>query len=395
MELNRPIILYMHAGSGNHGCEAIADSTLRLIESLRRQSGADDNLPVVVATNSVAEDRKYILGDLEKQGLCTLCEERHIDKSFLAHVFYYAYRKLTGDKESFLRYGFKDVFKVYENKCREKKVNPYEPDYSRNKPLAISIGGDNYCYPDMVSDLILAHNVFRKKGFETILWGCSIEPESLKDERLLEDLKAYSRIYARESITYNALLKAGIEENRLKLRKDPAFELDRAESKLPKNLAAGEFVGINLSPMVLDRARNPELVKTAYRNFIKYILENTEENIALIPHVVWANNDDRKPLSLFYEEFKDTGRVVFIEDSPAEVLKSYISKCSFFVGARTHSTIAAYSSSVPTLVIGYSVKSRGIATDLFGTTENYVLPVQEIEDPESIIKAYKWIMANK
>ena len=81
-----------------------------------------------------------------------------------------------------------------------------------------------------------------------------------------------------------------------------------------------------------------------------------------------------------------------IGDAPATELKGYIAMCSFFVGARTHSTIAAYSSNVPTLVIGYSVKSRGIAKDLFGTYDNYVLPVQEIEDSDSIINAYKWIM---
>ncbi|MBO5622010.1 MAG: polysaccharide pyruvyl transferase family protein, partial [Butyrivibrio sp.] len=65
---------------------------------------------------------------------------------------------------------------------------------------------------------------------------------------------------------------------------------------------------------------------------------------------------------------------------------------SFFVGARTHSTIAAYSSNVPTLVIGYSVKSRGIATDLFGDYTHYVLPVQEISEPDEMIRAYRWII---
>ena len=84
--------------------------------------------------------------------------------------------------------------------------------------------------------------------------------------------------------------------------------------------------------------------------------------------------------------------MVLIGDAPAHELKGYISKCSFFVGARTHSTIAAYSSGVPTLVIGYSVKSRGIATDLFGSYENYVLPVQELKEPDEMIKAYKWIL---
>ncbi len=394
MDLNRPVILYMHAGSGNHGCEAIADSTVKLVAELRRQAGADTKLPLVIGTNSVEEDRRYRLGELEKQRLCTLAEERHIDRDFVNHVLYYGWRKLTGDKESFLRYRFKDVFKVYEAKCKEAGCAPYESSGNGVKPLAVSIGGDNYCYPAMVPDLILAHSLFRRKGFETVLWGCSIEPSSLKDKALLQDLKSYSKIYARESITYNALIEAGIEKEKLILRKDPAFELECDSDAVPNEFTKGDYVGINLSPMVLDRAGDPQAVRESYRNFIRYILDNTDKKILLVPHVVWANNDDRKPLGEFYEEFRDTGRVRLVEDSPAEVLKGYISRCSFFVGARTHSTIAAYSSSVPTLVIGYSVKSRGIATDLFGQTENYVLPVQEIRETDSLVNAYEWIMKN-
>lgn len=55
-----------------------------------------------------------------------------------------------------------------------------------------------------------------------------------------------------------------------------------------------------------------------------------------------------------------------------------------FIGARTHATIAAYSSLVPTLVVGYSVKARGIARDLFGTEKNYVLPVQLLRKEEDL-----------
>ncbi len=395
MDLNRPVIMYMHAGSGNHGCEAIADSTLKMITSVRSDADVDTTLPVIIGSNSVKEDRNYILGDLEKKGFCTLAEDRHIDRDFFAHVFYYIYRLISGDRESFLRYRFMDVFKVYEDRCRESGRDPYKPYKGTLKPLAISIGGDNYCYPEMVKDLILAHRVFKKKGFDTILWGCSIEPDSLKSKELVDDLLCYNKIFARESITYNALLDAGIPKENLELRRDPAFSLGVVSADYPKGFIPGRMVGINLSPMVLDRAKNPETVKESYRYFIKYILDNTDKNIALVPHVVWANNDDRKPLSEFYNEFKETGRVVLIEDAPAEVLKWFISGCCFFVGARTHSTIAAYSSGVPTLVIGYSVKSRGIATDLFGTCDNYVLPVQSFEDPHAIVNAYEWIMAKK
>ena len=383
MDLNRPIILYMHAGSGNHGCEAIVNSTIKLIAKLRQEAGVDTHIPVIVVSNSVDEDRKYSLSRLEKDGLCRLVEDRHIDRDTIPHIVYYVYRKLSGDRESFLRYKYKDAFALY---------NKLAVQYKDVTPLAVSIGGDNYCYPDMVGDLILAHNVFRKKGFETVLWGCSIEPDSLKDKELVKDLDAYSAIYARESITYEALVNAGISNDKIVLRKDPAFELETSKVTVPKTFLPGKTVGINLSPMVQDKESIPGITIENYKNFIKYILDETYQNIALIPHVVWPTNDDRRPLEELYLEFKDTKRVTLIGDAPAQELKGYISMCSFFVGARTHSTIAAYSSGVPTLVIGYSVKSRGIATDLFGTYENYVLPVQEIREPDAMIKAYKWIL---
>ena len=58
------------------------------------------------------------------------------------------------------------------------------------------------------------------------------------------------------------------------------------------------------------------------------------------------------------------------------------------VAARTHASIAAYSTQVPTLVIGYSVKARGIARDLFGTEDRYVLPVQNIQQEDELTHAF-------
>ena len=75
-------------------------------------------------------------------------------------------------------------------------------------------------------------------------------------------------------------------------------------------------------------------------------------------------------------------------------LKYIISQCRLFIGARTHATIAAYSTCVPTLVIGYSVKSRGIATDLFEIEENYVVPIQTIKSVRELISAFDWLEAN-
>lgn len=64
------------------------------------------------------------------------------------------------------------------------------------------------------------------------------------------------------------------------------------------------------------------------------------------------------------------------------------------VAARTHASIAAYSTLIPTLVIGYSVKSRGIAESLFGNYQDYVLPTEELKEDE-LINKFKYIENNK
>ena len=117
--------------------------------------------------------------------------------------------------------------------------------------------------------------------------------------------------------------------------------------------------------------------------------------MALIPHVMWKNNDDRLALEELYKGYEKNKRVFLFPDMSCRKIKYVISKCRAFIGARTHATIAAYSSRVPTLVVGYSVKAKGIARDLFGREENYVLPVQALEEAGELIRAYDWLMEHE
>lgn len=387
------IILYMHAGSGNHGCEAIVNSLCHMMK--------EDAVLVSYRGN---EDEQYTLKDL-----CEIKQERSFEEHKLAHLFYYAYRMLTKDAASFLRYRYEDIFK--------------QP----MSPLAISIGGDNYCYDSMLSDLRLANLAFTQKGTKTVLLGCSIEPELLKRgqgaqaDRILEDLSRYHLIIARESLTYHALcaaFKKRQEESNHNISNhnnsnhnnsnnktpetlnvpgivqipDPAFTLGYARRKVPDGFWKGNTVGVNVSPLIQKSESVQGITMKCYEQLIEWIIEHTDMQIALIPHVVWKNNDDRKPLSELYEKYKSTERLLQIPDGSCEELKGYISQCRFFVGARTHATIAAYSTCVPTLVVGYSVKAAGIAQDLFGSTEHYVLPVQNLKDPQDLVQGFQWLM---
>lgn len=373
-ENNGKIILYMHAGSGNHGCEAIVNGLCRML----------NEKPVLISFRK-NEDLKYSLKEL-----CDIYGERSFDKHKLAHVFYYIYRAVTGDRESFIRYRYGEFLD------RGKKR-------SDEYPVAVSIGGDNYCYDVMLNDLFLANSAFNARGIKTVLLGCSIEPELLVREDIKRDLKKYHTIIARESITYEAL-KEAFEENsdapQIYCIPDPAFTLPAKYAALPDGFAEGNTVGINISPMIQDNEEKSGIAMEAYKELISFVIENTDMQVALIPHVVWESNDDRKPINELYGYFKEAGydsRVIKTDDADCETLKGYIARCRFFVGARTHSTIAAYSSCVPTLVVGYSIKARGIAKDLFPKRDvsSLVLPVQELKDKNELKEAFKKIMSDE
>ena len=350
-------VLYMHAGSKNHGCEAIVNGLCTLL----------DKPPLLLSTRA-QEDECYSL-----RGRCQqILQERNLEQNPAAHVFYYARRKLFGDSEGGMRYRYRDV-------CGKNA-----------RLLNISIGGDNYCYENMIDRLLTANRMFHRQGGRTVLYGCSIEPALLKRAEILEDMKRYDLIAARESITYQALLNAGADQNTV-LCPDPAFLMEKEELPLPDGWVEGRMLGVNVSPMIVDNETRTGITMENYKELIAHVLRDTDLCVALIPHVVWENNDDRKPLEELYGTFAQTGRVVRIPDASAPQLKGYISRCRMFVGARTHATIAAYSSCVPTLVVGYSVKARGIARDLFGTQEHYVLPVQRLGQAQELADAFDWL----
>ena len=221
-----------------------------------------------------------------------------------------------------------------------------------------------------------------------MLWGCSVEPTVLKESKVANDLKRFDLITARETISYSALKK--VNKNTVKVA-DPAFTLPANMLPLPNNWVENNMVGINASPLILESGKTSDIVYASYYFLIQKILQNTDCGIALIPHVVCPGNDDRAILSQLYDEFKNTKRIVLIDDHDCMALKGYIARCRFFIGARTHATIAAYSTCVPTLVTGYSIKARGIAKDIFGTDKHYVIPVQSFTQKTDLTKAFLWI----
>lgn len=345
--MNKVIVLYGNGSSGNHGCEAIYRGTKEILDC-----------PLLIQTENEIEDRKYGVDQIAELSLAKSLKASFLDKT----KAYYSLK---------INRSFTEMDGIYYLEGIKKA--------SKESNIALSVGGDNYCYgyPEIYAYL---NRMYKKHGFRTVLWGCSVEPKLTEDPRVVEDLKNYDRIVARESITYDALKQA---EANVAYCPDPGFFMKPESVDLDERMNK-DTIGINCSPMIINNEKEAGIVYQNYKELIEYIFRETDMNIALIPHVVWKQNDDREILSHLYENCSDKSRVIMIEDHTAPQLKYIISKCKVFVGARTHATIAAYSSCVPTLVIGYSVKARGIAKDLMKEKDNFIIPVQELQKSDQL-----------
>jgi len=63
---------------------------------------------------------------------------------------------------------------------------------------------------------------------------------------------------------------------------------------------------------------------------------------------------------------------------------------AIFAGARMHSTIAAFSSFIPTLSFAYSIKAKGMNEDIFGHN-NYCISPEDL-CPEVVVEKIKFIL---
>ena len=347
------ILLFFHGGSLNRGCEAILRTAVDLIKA------KNPNAIVNVASFDAETDNEIPLIDT-----LYATPQNEISKYSISGFISALKIKFQNDETYYQRYKFKKIIDLI-------------PEHD----VFLSIGGDNYCYGEQPW-IYEVDRLIKKAGKKLVLWGASIGDEDLSEPKIA-DLKSMDLVLARESLTYAILKDKGVAN--VKLVADGAFTMQKEEVDLPKGWQEGNTIGFNFSPLVWQR--NEASKKAAYE-LIQHILDTTSMTIALTPHVMVPGNDDHEVLQQFYKDFKASGRILLLPNNLNAIqYKGLIAKMRFFIGARTHATIAAYSSLIPTLVLGYSVKSKGIAKDIFGS-EKLVLSINEISDSKKLIAAF-------
>lgn len=257
----------------------------------------------------------------------------------------------------------------------------------------LSIGGDNYSLDYDLGSLayfVAVAEVALAQRKPALLWGASAGPfKALPavERKMAVHLKRLSAVTVRETHSQAYLAGLGLAGS-LHLVADSAFLLARQEIDCASfwPTGSGGVVGLNLSPLI-DRVRQRaglknELVDEAVR-WIRELARDSDLGVLLVPHVAPldgnVNNNDEVFIARIQAQLGELGtRVRSVPGGlNACQLKHIISRCRFFIGARTHATVAAMSTGVPTISIAYSVKARGINLDLFGH-ERYVLDTREV-----------------
>lgn len=272
------------------------------------------------------------------------------------------------------------VFGLFFNKrSYYKQVYREMVPYLNRATAVLSVGGDNYTIDygvkptsfTSLDDLVLAHDR------PLVIWGASIGPFSKMpdyEQYMSNHLNIVTGIFARESATTKYLESIGVRDNVHPVA-DPAFLMDpvkpaRIEAEIP---IEKESIGLNFSPLMARYVTDGNLKEWTDKvgSIIVNVAENTGMPIFLIPHVTSPRSNDysfmQRALSLISQ--KDVNITLVPPLYNAAETKWIISQMALFAGARTHATIAALSSSVPTLSFAYSVKARGINRDVFGHTE--------------------------
>jgi polysaccharide pyruvyl transferase WcaK-like protein len=347
----KSFLLYGHGGSYNHGAEAIVRSTIQMIRN--KYPAAH----VVLSSHFPEQDKKFgldadaIYGPDAAAWECEKKTTGFIKRRELARVMY------------------------------AQALSQINRDI-----VCLSVGGDVFCYNNW-HRLAVFQEKAEETGAKTILWGCSIEPSIITPE-MLDVLRTYTMIVARESITYNVLIEHGLGDKVL-LAPDPAFFLQPVPLSLPDGVDLKPIIGINISPLIIRREVIPGILLDNIRLLIRHIITQIGYNIMLIPHVVMPSDNDFEILSEIWEGLPDDEKsktFLFNGCHSAAELKYAVSRCESIVCARTHVSIAAYSLNIPALVLGYSVKAEGIALDL--GTEEYVSDISKITENSVLTDAF-------
>jgi colanic acid/amylovoran biosynthesis protein len=355
-------LLVGHGSFANRGCEAIVRTTV----SLLRERWPD--CAIVLASHEAEVDRTHPAA-------------RHVDvvpHRRAARRYSAAWALSEADRRVF-RGALGTARRVYSLLASQ----------VASSDCMISIGGDNYSMDYGGPGRWLGLDALaRRAGVPYVIWGASIGPfQSPKvDAAVMADLRRSLLVTVRETISHDYLADRGVVAN-VQHVADPAFLLEPEPTDVQAYWPDGEVVvGLNVSPLLRRYRRQSSGDRLAEITvvFLREALKDTRLGFLLVPHVTQPGNDDHIYLAHILDLLGATPRVRLAPRVlNACQLKHVISLCGALVAARTHATIAGFSSGVPTISLAYSQKAHGINRDLFGDGR-WTIDTRQLQSPHEV-----------
>lgn len=199
-------------------------------------------------------------------------------------------------------------------------------------------------------------------------------------------LKNTDYIFARDDESAQQVSQL-IPKKRVCVTSDLAMELPYDKQLADRKYDDDLNIGINISNLLWHDGKDFGF-KLDYVQFTKQLIEELSHmyNVHLIVHTYDKNDGEYRIAEELHRLYPKTILArTFV--SPIDA-KNYISKMDFFIGARMHATIGAFSSGVPIAPIAYSRKFSG----LYGSIGYpYIIDCTVLDESEATNKVLEMI----
>ena len=209
-----------------------------------------------------------------------------------------------------------------------------------------------------------------------------------------ETAKKVSLITVREPLSRDYLVnETGVALEKVILTADTAFLMqpDAATASWVRSTHSSPVVAVSISQGICEWSGiGTEGHIATWTSLIRHILDNWGARVLIVPHVQETYCDDRLVSSKVWRDLSFDSRVTLAgADFNALEYKGMISACDMVIAERMHACIAGLSTAVPTVPVGYSIKARGITTQVFEgtgiTPDSIVIPSDTFVDSAQCI----------
>ena len=222
-----------------------------------------------------------------------------------------------------------------------------------------------------------------RPGVRRILWGWS--PAGQISRRQAKELARFHQIVVTDARSAVLLRQAGLG-SRVRLGPDPSFLVERQIRRLDGAFSR-DTVGLCVSPAVGEFEVGNGLLFGSYCHLIRWILRNTDWQIAMIPYCAKRSCNDLLLHQALKRQFPGEDRLFCREDGDCRVLRGDLSLCRCCVG--TAGATAAWSCGVPGLCLGAGNRALGMADALFGSSRETVVRVGQLRQECDLTERFR------